>query len=85
MAEHATKKAVADDTADVSPAPSVSVSLAGPGDQAVPSPARSLQSGLELEISRAELDFSMREVLSVFIVFCFAAWWALYMLVASLV
>ncbi|MEO0465753.1 MAG: hypothetical protein AAF216_04365 [Pseudomonadota bacterium] len=85
MAKHATKQTGPVAHGEATTSVSAPLSVAGPDDVAVPSPARSLQSGLELEITQADLDFSMRDVLGAFIVFCFAAWWALYMLVVSLV
>ena len=65
--------------------PEVTLEVAGPDAVASPSPARSLQTNLEQEISRSTVELSMREVIATLVVFCFAVWWALYMLVSNLI
>ena len=48
------------------------------------SPARALQDQLRRKLSRRIERLSPRSVTAMLIVFCFAVWWALYVLVSSM-
>ena len=65
--------------------PEVTLEVAGPDAVASPSPARHLQTNLEQKITRSTVELSMREVIATLVVFCFAVWWSLYMLVSNLI
>lgn len=49
------------------------------------SPALELQAELEARIGEREYSLSPREVTASVIVFCFATWWALYMLATTFI
>ena len=51
---------------------------------AAPSPARALQAGLEAEFARPEYPFTQMPVIAGLVVFCFAAWWALFQVAAAI-
>jgi len=85
MAEHARQPVSQEAKRPEEAVRDVPLELAGPLSAAQPSPARALQDDLQLEINRTGHEFSMREVLSMLVVFCFAVWWALFMLVSNLV
>lgn len=85
MAEHARQSTQLDTPEAELDTRSSALELAGPDAIATPSPARALQSDLHSEIRGLSREPDMREVIGVLIVFCFAVWWAFYMLVAALV
>lgn len=55
------------------------------GSAAGTSPALQLQAELEARMAPRDYPFSAREVTATVIVFCFATWWALYMLATTFI